>query len=277
MADETVGASASFYQEYRKDGRLGRKRNAARRAAIEAGEKHYFSGVPCKYGHMAKRFTKSGQCVECARIRAAAAYQAYPEKARERANAARLAAPELARARVKASYERHAERRRADAREDYYANKEARQEQARQWKRQNPDRVKAGTKAWLLANAAKVALTQKIYRAAHGESIAARVATYRAVNKRRYATLERVRRARKKQAEGTHTLDDVKRILKAQRNRCAYCRKPLGKDYHVDHIVALSRGGSNWPSNLQCTCPSCNTSKNARPAEVFARSVGLLI
>lgn len=35
--------------------------------AKEQGLKHYFTGVPCKYGHVEKRFVSTNQCMACAR------------------------------------------------------------------------------------------------------------------------------------------------------------------------------------------------------------------
>lgn len=35
--------------------------------AREAGLTKYFSGVPCKHGHMSERYTKSNSCIECRR------------------------------------------------------------------------------------------------------------------------------------------------------------------------------------------------------------------
>lgn len=72
------------------------------------------------------------------------------------------------------------------------------------------------------------------------------------------------RRARNKAAPGKHTAHDIKQQYLNQKGRCYYCAVKLGKgkrDYHVDHIVPLSRGGSNDPSNLVITCPSCNLNK----------------
>lgn len=36
---------------------------------VKNGDKHYFTGKPCKRGHVAFRFTKGGGCVDCNYIR----------------------------------------------------------------------------------------------------------------------------------------------------------------------------------------------------------------
>ena len=33
--------------------------------AIKSGEQKYFTGKPCKHGHIAERYTKDGNCIEC--------------------------------------------------------------------------------------------------------------------------------------------------------------------------------------------------------------------
>lgn len=38
-----------------------------RAAAVVAGEPRYFTGEPCKHGHIAERHTLSGACLECAK------------------------------------------------------------------------------------------------------------------------------------------------------------------------------------------------------------------
>lgn len=52
----------------------------------------------------------------------------------------------------------------------------------------------------------------------------------------------------------------VKRtIYDRQNGLCAYCgqRRQL-KRMTVDHIIPLSKGGTNDIDNLQCTCRKCN-------------------
>lgn len=38
--------------------------------ALKLGLKHYFTGVPCKYGHVEKRYTASSSCIICDRAKA---------------------------------------------------------------------------------------------------------------------------------------------------------------------------------------------------------------
>ena len=88
----------------------------------------------------------------------------------------------------------------------------------------------------------------------------------------------RNRKLRVKNAEGTHGVKDIKRILKLQKRTCAACyTKFKGDDYHVDHIVPLALGGSNWASNIQMLCPPCNMSKGAKAPEVFYAERGFLL
>jgi hypothetical protein len=44
---------------------------------------------------------------------------------------------------------------------------------------------------------------------------------------------------------------------------CQYCGAEAAKP-DVDHVLPLSRGGSNREDNLVTACPTCNRSKNAK-------------
>lgn len=44
---------------------------------------------------------------------------------------------------------------------------------------------------------------------------------------------------------------------------CAYCEAVEGP-FEIDHIVPVTRGGSNDPSNLCVACKPCNSSKGDR-------------
>jgi 5-methylcytosine-specific restriction endonuclease McrA len=72
------------------------------------------------------------------------------------------------------------------------------------------------------------------------------------------------RRARKMQSSGHYTRADVELQLNAQKRRCWHCGKPLGDKYEIDHLIPLSRGGSNDARNIVISCRACNRSKGAK-------------
>ena len=75
--------------------------------------------------------------------------------------------------------------------------------------------------------------------------------------------IEAKRRALKLKAEGSYTSADIQALLLKQNRICNGCQKKL-EMYTIDHITPLSRGGSNFPSNLQLLCRSCNSKKRDR-------------
>lgn len=43
--------------------------------------------------------------------------------------------------------------------------------------------------------------------------------------------------------------------------RCYMCGGPYE---HIDHVIPLARGGTNWPANLRPACAKCNLRKGDR-------------
>lgn len=101
--------------------------------------------------------------------------------------------------------------------------------------------------------------------------------SYQKANTDRYNAYSRNRRAIKKLAPGSHTIQDVTLLRELQRHRCAICKCSVKKQYHVDHIYPLFFGGSNGKENLQILCPTCNLSKNAKDPIQFMNQKGLLL
>jgi hypothetical protein len=168
------------------------------------------------------------------------------------------------REKIKAQHKAWRERNREKVRAKYHASKASDEAQNRRadYRRKNKLAIMRRHKIWRDRNPDKTAAHRKAWRKANPE---------------RTRALSNNRRAIKRGADGHYTVADIRRILKLQRHRCAYCPRSLRSGYHVDHIIALAKGGTNWPRNIQCLCPSCNVQKHTKDPIIFAREHGRLL
>ncbi len=74
-----------------------------------------------------------------------------------------------------------------------------------------------------------------------------------------------LRRAREAYAPGEHSNEEWNALLQRLGRRCLRC--DAEDDITKDHIVPLSRGGTNDIENLQPLCRSCNSWKNDRTVD----------
>lgn len=93
------------------------------------------------------------------------------------------------------------------------------------------------------------------------------------------AVYEHRRRAKLVASSGHFTPEDLVKIHKLQKGKCAnpLCRVKLGRKFHMDHIMPLALGGSNARTNIQILCPGCNLRKARKHPVVFAQENGLLL
>jgi 5-methylcytosine-specific restriction endonuclease McrA len=222
-----------------------------RRDAKQCGVKRYFTAEECIRGHISERLTSTGHCLECVRAQKLAWFHAHAEQERPK---------------------------------------------SRIWKNENKERNGETTRAWRLANREIVTANKKrAYRKAmleRPEKVRAKSRANYAANLERErnrsrqkqrknplaaAVREQRRRARMREAVGNFTVADIVGIRKLQRDRCACCQAFLKGKGHIDHIVPLSRGGSNERRNLQILCRPCNLSKSCRDPIEFMQSRGALL
>lgn len=263
----------------------------SRKEAIARGLSHYYTGVPCKHGHIALR-TVAGACIVCSVANATAYHKKHPEKARAATAAWKASNIEVARERntaQKAEYRKlNPEKVKASGLAWRERNREYLRDLAAKYRAEKPEILKA----WRAANSGKVQEHKARHAAKHSVKCAAAAAAWRAQHPQRHRDNARAyrlanpeavlatgrnRRAREKAAEGSHTAADIRRIYALQKGRCACCGVSVGKKYHVDHIIPLIKGGSNWPSNLQIACPMCNVKKRDKDPVTFMQSLGRLL
>lgn len=79
-------------------------------------------------------------------------------------------------------------------------------------------------------------------------------------NPNRIAHLKARRYALEKGAIGSHTLEEWDMLKNSYGNVCAFCGS--NEKLTKDHIIPLSKGGSDFIENIQPLCRSCNSRKH---------------
>lgn len=88
---------------------------------------------------------------------------------------------------------------------------------------------------------------------------------YREQNPEKGRFAAKRRRARKKESEGSHTLGEWELLKKQYGYTCPCCgRKEPEIKLTEDHIIPLSRGGSDYIENIQPLCLRCNDEKHTK-------------
>ena len=237
----------------------------SRQEATDLGLKRYFTGNPCKAGHISERWIKPDCCYECMRLRNLAYSRSHKEYFKAQATKWQKDNPEKRRASLKRYAEKHAEkeakRKRALALKQHHekyqtdpAFRVRKNAATKRWAEQNHERNTAHKRAWRERNrkAERVKALERL-RADPDKTKAARAAN----------------KAMRAAAIGRFTAKDVQTILERQSYRCAapHCRIDVLHAFHCDHILPLARGGTNSADNIQILCPACNLSKNDRTME----------
>lgn len=150
-------------------------------------------------------------------------------------------------------------------------------DRVRRWREANPERERENHRRYREANQTEIAQYMRRYNQAHPGESAKRVRQWTRANPHRRRVHQQRRRARKLNAPGSHTTEDIALQAIAQTDpkgqlRCWWCGGIITERYHVDHRVPLSRGGSDAPENLVISCAPCNMAKHDKyPGEFNGR------
>lgn len=86
---------------------------------------------------------------------------------------------------------------------------------------------------------------------------------YQAKNYDKVLVKNTARHSRKCKADGSYTLEEWVDLKERCKNSCLSCSR-TDTELTVDHIVPLSKGGSNYITNIQPLCKSCNSKKGTK-------------
>ncbi len=137
-------------------------------------------------------------------------------------------------------------------------------EARRRYQEEHKEEISEYKKKWAADNEEKVAAAKHAYYKREREVTIARSAEWAENNlekvKQFKANNRRKRRAAKHASRGSFTAEEFRELCVQYGNKCLSCGA-LGVALEADHVVPLTRGGSDDIGNIQPLCGACNRRK----------------
>lgn len=152
--------------------------------------------------------------------------------------------------------------------------KEKHRIRSRMWAKSHPEEHRKQNRLYYIANPKPYNIRNSIWRKNNPEKESNRKINYRLFhpekiklwhinNPEKRKSYSHRHRALVLGNGGTYTTQDILALLMVFNNRCPKCKqRPPNVKLTIDHAFPLKRGGTNWPSNLQILCTSCNSKKH---------------
>lgn len=148
---------------------------------------------------------------------------------------------------------------------EYYERNRVRiLECASRWQKDNRERRREICRVWRQRHVAQDRTYAHNYRKTHPNH----VRDWMQANPDKARRIRRTQKVRRKalirNALGSFTTKQISKMHDEQQGCCAYCSAALNGYYEIEHVIPLSRGGSNHIENIALVCRSCNRQKNNR-------------
>ena len=184
----------------------------SRAEAKAKGLKRYFTGVPCKHGHVDERLVSVGSCCECNRGHGRKHYQENIDKYLDSS---------------RKYYQDNTEKVRDNCRKYYHANLEKHRENSRKWRLANPEKNRESRRKSYHANK-----DDPEFRAKECE----RTRKWQKANPHKVLAIKAKRRAQERQATTQWGNQGIEDFYLCASMASLYTGQPV----HVDHIVPLA-------------------------------------
>lgn len=158
-------------------------------------------------------------------------------------------------------------------------NKEAIAERVRRWREANPEdsqeynreygpryyrankeRIADVKRQYIKANPEKRAVIDRRYHEAHPKRLQERKRRWLEANPEKRREWDRRKRAKRAGVEGSHTEAEWQALCSYYMDQCLCCGEVPDK-LTRDHVIPITKGGSNDIGNIQPLCKSCNSKK----------------
>jgi 5-methylcytosine-specific restriction endonuclease McrA len=141
-------------------------------------------------------------------------------------------------------------------------NREQLLESKRRWYQENREQVLEGCRAWYEENRERVAEYQRVWYGENRDKRLEQARIWAQDNPHLVRKYNATRRALKLDQFIEEV--DPQVVYQDHGGCCGICKEFIEGDYHIDHIVPLSKGGMHGYINVQPAHPVCNMRKGAR-------------
>jgi 5-methylcytosine-specific restriction endonuclease McrA len=134
-------------------------------------------------------------------------------------------------------------------------------DRASKFRKENPEKVKISLLNWEKSHREERLEYKAEYRRTHQKTIQ----DYRKKNPDKFKVFKQNRRARELGAVGKFTAGQWRSLCEKHDNKCLCCGNK--RKLTADHVVPLSKGGTNRIINIQPLCGSCNSKKGTKTTD----------
>lgn len=145
------------------------------------------------------------------------------------------------------------------------------------YQKAHPDKARVHSAKYYAANTVKCNAAGRLHYAANTDKYKLLCAVWKINNRDATRVHCQNYQAKKRLNGGELSKDLADKLFKLQRGKCPCCKLPLGDDYHLDHILPVSAGGSNTDNNIQLLRKQCNLQKWKKTQSEFMQLKGFLI
>lgn len=163
------------------------------------------------------------------------------------------------------------QKRKDVVRRHYLRNKDSILERRKENYARDPEKYANAAKKWLAANRDTRTKSSAAWRSNNRDKIAIYNRKWDESNPDARRTINQNRRARLLGNSGRLSKGLRAKLFEKQNGLCACCGVLLGDNYHMDHIIPLSKGGENKDENMQLLRARCNLQKKDKHPDEFMR------